>query len=1368
MRFWPISFLLFISALPAFAAGVLSVTPSTAQPGDTVTVTMTLDDSATPPPPPSQVQPVAMRIGDVSGTAVSRTGNDCTASFTLPALQGAGLYDCVVVFDPPPNDPDLGQLRLTLEDGFSVISTGPVQIFEDPTSRNVVLGGSASFSVVATGFDPKIYQWQKDEVDIPGADSATYTIEDASLSDAADYRCVVINMFSPDGETSAAATLTVLDPSEPLEKPYAIVDTGQTTFYDNSSETSAPAVGADFHGQDATYTGNQPTYLTSDDGKSVYDYHTGLTWTQSPDLNGDGTIDEDDKKTQSDAAAYVATLNAQNFGGFSDWRLPTIKEIYSLMDFRGTDPTSDDETGLVPFIDTDYFDFGYGDTDAMERLIDAQFATSSIYVDTVMNGQTAMFGLNLADGRIKGYGLMNIDFYVLYVRGNTDYGTNDLVDNGDSTVTDQATGLMWQQDDSGQGMLWKESLAYAEGSTHAGYDDWRLPNAKELQSILDYSRSPGTTSSAAMDSVFTATQITNEGGEVDYPWYYTGTTHAQQGGGAVHAVYICFGRSTGYHDGDWKDVHGAGAQRSESKVFDTTGYTYVDDGYYFAEAPQGDSARFYNYVRLVRDAPAGPPTVELSTVDQTVSFDTKNVAISGTHNDEVAMVSWVNELTGSNGVLYVAGNNTISINSVPLDFGDNVITVTVTSPGGDTAEASVTITRSSSYDGSVIYVDADTPEAAVSQNGRAWDTAFRDLQDALAVATAGQEIWVAEGVYYPDEAVAGYGSVTEDSIGSYFQLIEDVSVYGGFDGTEVLRSERDWEQHVTILSGDIDQDDTKVDDVVITKPETNINGFNARTVVISVRKNRTLLDGVTVTAGSGGDVGGFSGGGTLRRCVIQGNHGVITGGVQHESSQEGDALKLIECDVLANTGSNIGGVSAYGLPDFILTSCRVQGNRATTTSGSLSVGGVSLGDNDAILTNCVVSGNVGYLNGGVVMQDSGQMNVYNSTIASNYAREESDTKTTGGISAESEATFYIYNSIIWDNDSPQNKNVHGITYRENAQFEGEPAIGSGSLDGTDEENIPLFLLPIKPTATATTDGDFRLDGSSAGIGDGDDFSLEPDTSDVDEDGDFDEDLPLDLIGNPRVNGTMDLGAYEYDGPTMVNPITKAFEVEEGNQNYIELVDFNEVFAESGLSFTITGMTPAVINPQLIDSVFYASAYEKAGRSATVEMFASDANGNEHSFSITVDIVDDRDPVESFRYTYGMARDWSEDDEDFSGNGIPNLLYFAFNLGDPSGTEITYADPENGTMGLPTFKPAAEPDTWEFSYVRYRHYGITDHGYRAEFSTNMDTWINAGNLEGGLISTTVTPIDDNYEFVTLKLQLNLAEKAFLRVNVYEDM
>lgn len=381
---------------------------------------------------------------------------------------------------------------------------------------------------------------------------------------------------------------------------FAVVDTGQDTCYDASPAITCQAEGEAFYGQDAQCDGHAPSYTLGSDGLTVYDNNTGLSWQRSPDTDRDGDIDAADKFTWTELQAYPAALNAESFGGYNDWRVPTIKELYSLIDFRGTDPhvEGDDTTGLVPFIDTSYFAFAYGDTGAGERIIDSQYASSTLYVSTV-DGEL-LFGVNFADGRIKGYGLVHPGggektFLAICVRGHADYGFNDFVGNGDGTITDLATGLMWQQADSGAGLDWEDALAYAENLTLAGHDDWRLPNAKELQSIVDYTRSPDTTSSAAIDPLFHVTPITDEEGTVDYPYYWSGTTHAAYPDHGDTAAYVAFGRGLGYMNGKWRDVHGAGCQRSDPKIGDPNEFPV-------GRGPQGDAIRIYNYVRCVRDA----------------------------------------------------------------------------------------------------------------------------------------------------------------------------------------------------------------------------------------------------------------------------------------------------------------------------------------------------------------------------------------------------------------------------------------------------------------------------------------------------------------------------------------------------------------------------------------------------------------------------------------------------------------------------------------------------------------------------------------------------------------------------------------------
>ncbi|MCW8823050.1 MAG: DUF1566 domain-containing protein, partial [Ignavibacteriaceae bacterium] len=219
---------------------------------------------------------------------------------------------------------------------------------------------------------------------------------------------------------------------------YPIVDTGQDICYDSTHAISPPQPGEPFYGQDAQFFGNQPGFTISNDSLTVYDNVTRLTWIRTPDTDEDGDLDTYDQLSWTEFLSYPATLNAQNYGGYNDWRTPSIKELYSLIDFRGLDPSGPNPLQLLPFIDTDYFTFVYGDTTVGERLIDAQYWSNNEYTGLVFGSQPAVFGVNFADGRIKGYPRDPIGnnpsiHYARYVSGNPDYGINNFVDNGNGT-----------------------------------------------------------------------------------------------------------------------------------------------------------------------------------------------------------------------------------------------------------------------------------------------------------------------------------------------------------------------------------------------------------------------------------------------------------------------------------------------------------------------------------------------------------------------------------------------------------------------------------------------------------------------------------------------------------------------------------------------------------------------------------------------------------------------------------------------------------------------------------------------------------------------------------------------------------------------
>lgn len=253
-------------------------------------------------------------------------------------------------------------------------------------------------------------------------------------------------------------------------------DTGQNSDY------------TDTVGEDSDYAINPPTYTKLDtsgtvlpddanDWAMVRDEITGLTWEVKTDHDDIHNID-DTYTWQGAQDNFITRLNNDNFGGYADWRLPTIKELNAITS-KGWYNTA---------VNQHYFPNIKYSTSA-PRLV---YWSSTTAVTSDSSDSGLAWFLDFQDGDIyfRNNGDKNNENYVLAVRGRQINST--FVDNEDGTVTDIATGLMWQQagptnqDGSAKSMLWEEALTYCEELELAGKDDWRLPNINELQSIVDY------------------------------------------------------------------------------------------------------------------------------------------------------------------------------------------------------------------------------------------------------------------------------------------------------------------------------------------------------------------------------------------------------------------------------------------------------------------------------------------------------------------------------------------------------------------------------------------------------------------------------------------------------------------------------------------------------------------------------------------------------------------------------------------------------------------------------------------------------------------------------------------------------------------
>ncbi len=220
-------------------------------------------------------------------------------------------------------------------------------------------------------------------------------------------------------------------------------DTGQTTSYTST------------YGEDADYSINIPSYTVNGNG-TVTDNNTGLMWQQTD--GGEMTIEK--------AVIFCDTLT---LAGYSDWRLPTGLESFSLLNHDKLNPAMD--ITVFPKTTAEYWWTGERRADDATKV----WSTNS----------GGGIGAHPKSETIGAGGTKH--FHVRAVRNikSSVVVSPRFLENGNGTVTDRSLGLTWQKNQLLAVMSWEQALAYSESLSIGGYSDWRLPNIKELQSMND-------------------------------------------------------------------------------------------------------------------------------------------------------------------------------------------------------------------------------------------------------------------------------------------------------------------------------------------------------------------------------------------------------------------------------------------------------------------------------------------------------------------------------------------------------------------------------------------------------------------------------------------------------------------------------------------------------------------------------------------------------------------------------------------------------------------------------------------------------------------------------------------------------------------
>jgi hypothetical protein len=486
--------------------------------------------------------------------------------------------------------------------------------------------------------------------------------------------------------------------------------------------------------------------------------------------------------------------------------------------------------------------------------------------------------------------------------------------------------------------------------------------------------------------------------------------------------------------------------------------------------------------------------------------------------------------------------------AVDGDFLDGTATILVSPVTSGIADRDVIAAEDDPDAPTILYVDDDAPGG----NGTSWEEALSSLQEAFAAAWSQDEIneiCVAAGTYEPTEG-------TDRTLS--FELRNGLVVKGGYAGLANPGNpdERDIDAYRTVLSGDID-----------VEGDSSDNSWHV--VIANAVDSNARLDGLTIAYGNadagntndqeGGGLLMWDGSATIANCKFLSNSGTYGGGAfvrsssapiidsefhSNTASVQGGGVcwlgsgtaELTRCSFTENSTGYYGGGVLVATESLHLTNCRFAGNTAyyggglcnylpdaaitnCTFSGNYSTrgGGVYNAYGDVTVSNSTIAGNTASLGGGIYVVSGGSLTMANSVFWGNS--DSAGTGTSGQIDSDGSATIAVNHTCVQDDD-PNDVNIYPGT----GNIDDDPLFSRAPDDGGDGWGV----------GDNDDYGDLHLQCGSRCIDTGDDGALPDDVADLDDDGDTDEALPYDLVGNDRtLDGDascpahVDMGAIEY-------------------------------------------------------------------------------------------------------------------------------------------------------------------------------------------------------------------------------------------------